>query len=176
MEELDALTDAEVENQRDQDSKLKLSLSPDSLSASEASSPRGSEKKVRFSAELVQGAHTRQTAGSQDSASSESRCLSSLKASSPKKNQHKVQGPQQPLESAKQDDGSAEDEGGGPSAASPVVQQSTLETKCTQKDNSPSTAPCTPPPEKACASLQESSVQPVELAKSNISNTNTGMQ
>lgn len=200
MEELDALTDAELEDQKDQDSKMKLSPSPDSLSTpeegsgstppvsaatlredtptqgkAEASSPRGSEKKVRFSEELVQGNHTRQTTGSQDSAGSESKSLSSLKASSPKKTQHEVQGPQQPLESAKQDDGSPQDQGGGP-CAPPVAQQQASETECTKKDSSQSTAPSSPSPEKACASLQESSVQPVELAKCNISNTNTGMQ
>ncbi|XP_041810151.1 coiled-coil domain-containing protein 9B [Chelmon rostratus] len=168
LEELDALTDAEVEDQKDQDSKTKLSPSPDSLSTSEASSPRGSEKKVRFSEELVQGAHTRQATGSQDSASSESRSLSSLKASSPKKKQ----GPQQPLESATQDDGGPQDQGGGPSAH-PVAQQQASETECTRKDSNPPTAPSSPSPEKACASLQESSVQPVELAKCSISNTNT---
>ncbi|XP_059208888.1 coiled-coil domain-containing protein 9B [Centropristis striata] len=154
LEELDALTDAEVEHQKDEDSKAKLSPSPDSLSTSEevswstaeASSPRGSEKKVHFSEELIQGAHTKLTTGSQDS---ESR--SSFKASSPKKSQHKAYGP---LESAMQEDVSPQDQGDGPSA--PPVE-------CTKKDTA----------EKACASLQESSVQPVELAKCNINNTNT---
>ncbi|XP_023258491.1 uncharacterized protein C15orf52 homolog isoform X3 [Seriola lalandi dorsalis] len=197
LEELDALTDVEVDDQKDQDSKTKLSPSPDSLSTSEevsestapvstttlredasthvqaeASSPRSSEKKVRFSEELIQGAHTRQTTGSQESANSESRSQSSLKASSPKKNNLEVQGPQQPLESAKQDDGSPQDQGGGPPAP-PVAQQQVSETECTKKDSNPPTAPNSPPAEKACASLQEGSVQPVELAKCNISNTNT---
>ncbi|XP_035529795.1 coiled-coil domain-containing protein 9B isoform X3 [Morone saxatilis] len=197
LEEFDALTDAEVEDLKDHDSKLKLSPSPDSLSASEevsgstapvpaatlredtptqgkaeTSSPRGSEKKVHFSEELVQGTHTKQTTGSQDSASSESRSLSFLKASSPKKTQPEVQRPHQPLESAQQDDGSPQDQGGGPSAP-PVAQQQASETECTKKDSTPSTAPSSLSPEKACASLQETSVQPVELAKCNISNTNT---
>lgn len=194
MEELDALTEADVEDQKDQDSKLKLSPSPDSLNTSEEvsgstgpasaatlrgdSSPRGLEKKVRFSEELVQGGHTKQTTGSQDSVSSESRSLRSLKASSPKKKQHEVQGPQRSLESAKQDDDSPQDQGGGPSALSPspVAQQQASETECTKKDSTLPTAPSSPSPEKACASLQESSVQPVELAKCNISNTNTGEQ
>ncbi|XP_070835166.1 coiled-coil domain-containing protein 9B isoform X2 [Chaetodon trifascialis] len=166
LEELDALTDPEVEDQRD--SKTKLSPSPDSLSKSEASSPRGLEKKVRFSEELVQGAHTRQATGSQDSGSSESRSLSSLKASSPKKKQE----PQQPLESATQDDGRPQDQGGGPSVH-PVAQQQASETECTRKDSNLPSAPISPSPEKACASLEESSVQPVELAKCSISNTNT---
>ncbi|XP_019130728.2 coiled-coil domain-containing protein 9B isoform X3 [Larimichthys crocea] len=197
LEELDALTEGDVEDQKDQDSKLKLSPSPDSLNTSEevsgcaapvsaatlredsstqvkaeASSPRGLEKKVRFSEELVQGGHTQQTTGSRDSVSSESRSLSSLKASSPKKKQHEVQGPQLSLESAKQDDDSPQDQGGGPSSL-PVAQQQTPETECTKKDSTLPTAPSSPSPEKACASLQESSVQPVELAKCNISNTNT---
>ncbi|XP_070698655.1 coiled-coil domain-containing protein 9B isoform X2 [Pempheris klunzingeri] len=187
LEELDALTDPEGEDQKDQDSKMKPSPSPDSLSTSEevsgstapdsptqekaqASSPRGSEKKVRFSEELVQGVHTRQTTGSQDSGSSESRSPISLKPPSPKKEQ--VQGPQQPLESAKQDDGSPQDQGGGPPAP-PVAQQQASETENTKKDSTPPTAPSSPSPEKASASLQESSGQPVELAKCNISNTNT---
>ncbi|XP_008279645.1 uncharacterized protein C15orf52 homolog isoform X2 [Stegastes partitus] len=186
LEELDALTDADLEDLKDQDTKTKLSSSPDSLpeevsgdpvSASssredtptqgkaEASSPRGSEKKVRFSEELIQGAHARQAA--QDS---ESRNPSSLKAYSPKKLKHEEQG--QPLESAKQDDGSPQDKGGGPSAP-PVTQQQATETECTKKDSNPPTAPSSPPAEKACSSLHETSVQPVELAKCNISNTNT---
>ncbi|XP_071354355.1 coiled-coil domain-containing protein 9B isoform X6 [Trachinotus anak] len=197
LEELDALADVEVEDQKDQDSKTKLSPSPDSLSTSEemsesttpvsaatlredasthgqaeASSPRSLEKKVRFSEELIQGAHTKQSTGSQDSANSESRSQSSLKASSPKKNKHEVQGPQQPLESAKQDDDTPQDQGGGPPSP-PVAQQQASETECTIKDSNPPTAPNSPPAEKACASLQEGPVQPVELAKCNISNTNT---
>lgn len=171
---------------------MKVSLSPLSMSTSEevsgsaapvsatslredspaqgktgASFSQNSEKKVRFSEELIQVAHTRQTTGSQDSASSESRCLSSLKASSP--------GPQQPLESAKQDDGSPQDQGGGLSAP-PVVQQQSSETECTKKDSDPSAAPSSPSPERACSSVQDRSVRPVELAKCNISNTNTGMK
>lgn len=199
MEELDALTDTEAEDQKDQDAKTKLS-GPDSLSTceevsgstapvspatlrednsaqgkAESSSPRGSEKKVRFSEELIQVAHMRRTNGSQDSASSEPRNPSSLKASSPKKYKHEVQGPQQPLESAKQDDGSPQDQGGGPSAP-PVAQQQASEIECTKKDSITPAAPSYPPAEKGSASIQESSDQPIELAKCNISNTNTGMQ
>ncbi|XP_075964282.1 coiled-coil domain-containing protein 9B [Anarhichas minor] len=182
LEELDALTDAEVEDQKDEDSKLKLSPDPNSLSTSEevsgstaaptqgkaeASSPQGSEKKVRFSEALIQAAHTKQTTGSQDSA-----CPRPLKASSPRKTQHKVQGPQQPLESAKQEDVSPQDQGGGPPAP-PVAQQQASETECIKEDSTLPTAPSAPSAENACASLQPSSVQPVELAKCNISNTNT---
>ncbi|KAM6916879.1 coiled-coil domain-containing protein 9B isoform 2-T3 [Lycodopsis pacificus] len=182
LEELDALTDAEVEDQKDEDSKLKLSPDTSSLSTSEevsgstaaptqgkaeASSPQGSEKKVRFSEALIQAAHTKQTTGSQDAA-----CSRSLKASSPKKTQHKVQGPQQPLESAKQEDVSPQDQGGGPPAP-PVPQQQASETECIKEDSTLPTAPSAPSAENASASLQPSSVQPVELAKCNISNTNT---
>ncbi|KAM7376568.1 hypothetical protein PAMP_006292 [Pampus punctatissimus] len=191
LEELDALTDAEIEDQKDQDSKVKLSPTPDSLntfeevsgstgSVSAASlrvdtpnqektdtpSPRGSEKKVRFSEELIQGAHTSQTTSSQVSVSTES-----SPRSLPSKIKCEEQSPQQPLESAKEGCGSPRDQGGGPSA--PVAEQQTSETECTKKDSSPPTAPSSPPAEKACASLQESSVQAVELAKCNISNTNT---
>ncbi|XP_042357364.1 coiled-coil domain-containing protein 9B isoform X2 [Plectropomus leopardus] len=189
LEELDALTETEVD-QQDEDLKVMPSPSPDSLRTSEevsgstaspredapthgkaeASSPRGSEKKVRFSEELIQGAHT---TGSQDTASSESRNASSLKASSPIKTQHKVQGPQRPLESAKQDNVSPQDQGGG-SSAPPVAQRQAPETECTKKDRTLPNAPNSPSDaEKACASLQESSVPPVELAKCNISNANT---
>lgn len=163
---------------------MKVSLSPLSLSTSEevsgsaapmsatslredspaqgktgASLTQNSEKKVRFSEDLVQGTHTRQATSSQDSASSESRCLSSSKVSSP--------GPQQPLESAKQVDDSPQDQGGGPPAP-PLIQQQSSETECTEKDS----PPC---PERACRSEQDRSAQPVELPKCNIiSNTNTG--
>ncbi|XP_039897997.1 coiled-coil domain-containing protein 9B isoform X3 [Simochromis diagramma] len=192
LEELDALTDANTDELKDQDAKTKQSPSPDSLSTpeeasesaasvsaailredtptqekAEASSSRGLEKKVRFSEELIQGAHARQTTGSQES---ESRGPSSLKASSPKKNKHEMQRPRQPLESAKQDDGSLQDKGGGPAAPS-FAQQQGSETDCTKKDSSPPTAPSSPPAEKACTPLHE--IQPVELPKCNISNTNT---
>ncbi|KAM3593987.1 uncharacterized protein V6R79_000262 [Siganus canaliculatus] len=184
LEELDALTDVELD---DQDSKTKASPSPDSLTSSEgtspqptaavsaatmredsspqgtaeASSPRASEKKVRFSEELIQGGHTRQTAGSQDS---DSRNLSSLKTSSPKKNQ----GSPQPLESATHNDSGPQDQGGGQTAP-PVSQQQASETECIGEDpHKVLTSPC---PVKVCASPQDSPVQPVELAKCNISNT-----
>ncbi|XP_078134125.1 coiled-coil domain-containing protein 9B isoform X4 [Sander vitreus] len=186
LEELDALTDTEVEDQKEEGSKMKLSPSTsEEVSGStatlredaptqekaEASPARGSEKKVRFSEELNLEARTRQTTGSQDSASSESMSASSFKASSRNK-QHKVQEPQQPLENAKQCDVSPQDQGGGPSAPS-VAQQQASETECTKKDSTLSTAPSSPSVEKACTSLPESSVKPVELAKCNISNTNT---
>lgn len=181
LEELDALTDANADELKDQDAKTKQSPSPDSLSTpeeasesaasvsaailredtptqekAEASSSRGLEKKVRFSEELIQGAHARQTTGSQES---ESRGPSSLKASSPKKNKHEM------------DDGSLQDKGGGPAAPS-FAQQQGSETDCTKKDSSPPTAPSSPPAEKACTPLHE--IQPVELPKCNISNTSTG--
>ncbi|CAK6976788.1 coiled-coil domain-containing protein 9B [Scomber scombrus] len=195
LEELDALTDAEAEDQKDQDSKMKLSPSPDSLNTSEevsgstdsvsaassrkdtpiqgktdAAPPRGSEKKVRFSEDLIQCAHTRQITSSQETASSAS-SPSSLKASTPNEIKCEVEGPQQPLESAKEDCGSPQDQGDGP--FTPVAQQQASETECTKKDSTHPTALSSPPAEKACASLQENSVQPVELAKCNISNTNT---
>lgn len=170
---------------KDRHSKMKVSLSPLSLSTSEEVSgstapvsatslreespaqgktgpslTQNSEKKVRFSEDFIQAAHTRQATGSQDSASSESRRLRSLKVSSVAS--------QQPLENAKQDDDSPQDQGGGPSAP-PVIQQHSSEIECTKKNSSPS-------PERACSSVQDLSAQPVELAKCNISNTNTGMK
>ncbi|KAM9842971.1 coiled-coil domain-containing protein 9B [Aulostomus maculatus] len=173
LEELDALTEAEVDDQKNQDPKNKPS--PDSLNMHEevsgpsgtsaatmkedtpaegradASSPRASEKKVRFSEELIQGTPTRQIAGHQDSPSSESSPSPSI-APSQNKVKREVQRPTR-----------------GKSIPS---QQQTSESKSSKRDITPPTAPSSPPPEKACASLQESSVQPVELAKCNISNTN----
>lgn len=137
----------------------------------DSSSPRGSEKKVRFSEELIKGRHS--STGSQESGSSESRGPSSLKTSSPKKNKHQAQEtpPQQQIESAKEDSCGLQDQGGGDSA--PDTQQQDCETECTEKDSAPPTAPTSPPAEKACTSLQENLDQPVEVAKCNISNTNT---
>lgn len=182
LEELDALTEADKEDLGDQDSKAKPSPSIDSLSApeeecgstiavsndslrgddltqatSEASSPRVSEKKVRFSEELIQKAPARQ-----DSAASESKGF--LKPSSPKKNKQDVQRSQQPCESAKQNDASSQDKGGG------AQEQQASQTELTKKLSNLHTSP--PSAEKACASLHESSVQPVELPKCNVSNTN----
>lgn len=172
MEELDALTDPDVDDQREEDSKTKTSPSPDLPPPSEAPSPRGPEKKVRFSEELVQGSHPRQTAGSQDSSSSESKSLSSSKASS----LTKQPGPQQqPVASAEQDGDGPQDQGGGPSAP-PAARQQASDTECTGEESSPPTSPTPPSPDKASASLQESPVQPVELNKCSISNTNTGMK
>ncbi|KAM7403937.1 hypothetical protein PAMA_004379 [Pampus argenteus] len=191
LEELDALTDAEVEDQKDQDLKVKSSPTPDSLNTSEdmsgstgsvsaasvrvdtptqgktdAPSPRGSEKKVRFSEELIQGAYTSQTTSSQVSVSTES-----SPRSLPSKIKCEEQSPQQPIESAKEGCGSPQDQGSGPSAT--VAEHQASETECTKTDSSLPTAPSSPPADKACASLQENSVQAVELAKCNISNTNT---
>ncbi|XP_063765761.1 coiled-coil domain-containing protein 9B isoform X1 [Eleginops maclovinus] len=188
LEELDALTDADVEEQEGVDLKMKQLPSPDSLrtceevsgstatltediprdAMAETLSPQDSEKKVRFSKELIQGAHTKQTTGSQDSACSESRSASSLKDSSPLKQQHQVQGPQKPLESAKQD---VDQE--GVLSPPPVAQQLASETESSQKDSGPRTAPSSISAEKASACRLETSSQTIELAKCNISNTNT---
>ncbi|XP_077395020.1 coiled-coil domain-containing protein 9B isoform X2 [Festucalex cinctus] len=168
LEELDALTDADAEEQRDQDPKTKLSPSPDILNQREeakgskgsntskqdkadASSPRASEKKVRFSRELVQGAHAKQMAGSRDSDNSESSPSGFLKASSQKKIRHKV---------LQQHPGSAEGEASHRQEQNP-------ESECTKKDIGAPAVPCCPPADKVCDSLPESSAQPVELTKSN---------
>lgn len=193
LEELDSLTDAEAEDPKD--SKSKASPSPLPSSASEevsgstahvsAAGPReespaggkaeassGSlEKKVRFSEELIQTVHTKQTTVSQDSACSESRCLGSLKASS----SQTKQGPEQPVESAQRDDGSPQDQGGVPSAP-PVDSEQPTQTECSKTDSEPLAVPCSLSPETPCGSEQENSALPVELTKCNISNTNTGME
>lgn len=181
LEELETLTAAVAEQPKD--SNTKVASSSVSLSTSEEASgsaapkedsptkgatdeasPRNSEKKVRFAEELYQEAHTRETM-TQDCASIESTPVSSLKASSPKI---------KPLESAKKDEGSPQDQGGGPSAP-PVAQQQSSESECTKKDSSLSTAPTSPSTERASGSVQERHIQAVELAKSNISNTTAGM-
>ncbi|XP_054652460.1 coiled-coil domain-containing protein 9B isoform X2 [Dunckerocampus dactyliophorus] len=160
LEELDALTDAEAEEQKDQHSQgstgSSATLRADTpfQEKAEASSPLASEKKVRFSEELIQGAHTKQITGSQNSANSQS-SPSSLKASWQKKIKREV--PRQRLECAKEDEGSH-------------GQQQVSESECTKKDINNPAAPCCPPANKPCAALLETSVQPAELAKCN---TNT---
>ncbi|XP_029973513.1 coiled-coil domain-containing protein 9B [Salarias fasciatus] len=172
LEELDALTE-EVEVT---DTKTKSPPSPDSLSTpDEVSGSRddapsqgktaATEKKVRFSEDLVQAAPPRQTAASQDSVASDARGPRSAKASSPKKNKPELRGSQKPPVSARQDDASPQDKGGGP-AAPLDAQQQAPQTEHTEKDSSPPTLTSPPPAEKASAS------QPVELAKCNMSNTN----
>lgn len=167
LEELDALTDSD-KDLKDQDSLAKL----DSLCAREevrdlkevivprkkaqALWPRGSERKVRFSEELVQNAPAEQP--SQDSAGAESK--GSLKVSSPKKNKREVERPQLPA--TKQDDSQGK---GGSLPALPVVQQPASETEHTEKER---TVPSSPPAEKASASLQ-----PVSKGSSNSANTGT---
>ncbi|XP_061699781.1 coiled-coil domain-containing protein 9 isoform X2 [Syngnathoides biaculeatus] len=122
--ELDTLADAEAERQQDQDSETKPLPSPDVLNTCEevrgsegtsttlradisvqekadSSSLRASEKKVRFSQELIQGARAKQITGSQDSAKSESSPIFFLKASSQKKIRHEV--PRQHQEHATED-------------------------------------------------------------------------
>nr|XP_057947312.1 coiled-coil domain-containing protein 9B isoform X2 [Doryrhamphus excisus] len=157
---LEELTDAETEEQKDQHSQgstgsaATLRADAPFQEKAESSSPLASEKKVRFSEELIQGAHTKQITGSPNSTNSES-SPSSLKASCQKK--IKREAPQQRLESAKEDESSR----GQPQAS---------ESECTKKDINAPVAHCCPPADKACASLLETSVQPVELAKCN---TNT---
>lgn len=171
LEELDALTDSNKEDLKDQDSLAKL----DSLCALEevrdlkevivpqkkvqALSPRGSEKKVRFSEELVQNAPAEQP--SQDSAGAESK--GSLKVPSPKKNKREVERPQLPA--TKQDDPQGK---GGSLPALPVAQQQVSESEHTEKERSPATVPSSLPAEKASASLQ-----PVSKGSSNSANTGT---
>ncbi|XP_061600326.1 coiled-coil domain-containing protein 9B [Cololabis saira] len=184
LEELDALN-TEGEEPKDQDSKTKPSSGTDSLSAleevngsanslseptpvqekAEASSLRNSEKRVRFSEELIQSPLAKQNF--QDAASSDSR--GSLNASAAKKSKQR---PQQPLDSAKRDDGSCQVKGRGPSPP-PLSQQQSSQTEHAQKESDPSTAPSSTPADKAGVSVHETSVQPVEPTKSNdISNTN----
>lgn len=161
LEELDALTDAVAEECKDRDSAVNAStalLSPSTsedatpsagLATAEDSSPRTSEKRVRFSEESLPPAQTRQTAPSQDSAHSESACPTSLNASSP------------PVEASKC---VQQDQGGCPPAL-PVEDHQSSENECTKADSSPSGA-STPP----SADREPHSVHPAELSKCNSTN------
>ncbi|XP_027855734.1 coiled-coil domain-containing protein 9B isoform X1 [Xiphophorus couchianus] len=180
LEELDALTDANEGNLKDQDSKAK----PDPLSAPEdsdslkedkvtqrkaaTSSPRGLEKKVRFSEELIQRVPAKQTTTSLHSAAPESK--GSLKASSP--NHSEVQRPQLACVSAEQDGSSSQDKGGGLPSPS-VAQQQTSKTENVKKDTSSPEVSSVTSGEKTSTSPHESPVQPVEESKCNSSSTNT---
>ncbi|XP_054894515.1 coiled-coil domain-containing protein 9B isoform X2 [Poeciliopsis prolifica] len=177
LEELDALTDANEGNLKDQDSKTK----PDPLSAPEdsdslkedkvtqrkaaTSSPRGQEKKVRFSEELIQKAPAKQAT---TSAALESK--GSLKASSPKHSE--VQRPQLACVSAEQDGSSSQDKGGG-LLSPPVVQQQASKTESVKKVTSSPEVCSVTSDEKTSTSPHESPVQPVEVSKCNSSSTNT---
>ncbi|XP_034015796.1 coiled-coil domain-containing protein 9B [Thalassophryne amazonica] len=192
LEELDAFTGAKVEDHKTQDSKTKAPTSTEAQRMSEevivhnsadrdmrggstsedmttqretdSSSPQASEKKVRFSNELIQESRPRQTSGSQGS---ESRGHRLLKASLRSKFKHEVQGPRQPLESTTVQDSGLQDQGG---PCSPIPLQQTSEsiissdTESRKKDIMSSTYA-----EKVAG--QDGSVQPVEVAKCNISNT-----
>lgn len=116
-----------------------------------SSPPRGLEKKVRFSDELVKESEL-----SQEFARSESRCPGSIKGSSPKKNKPQI-------EKNMEDGCILQDEGRGLPPA-PVTQLH--ETECTPTNDSLS-----PPPARKAQSLDEL----LEVGKCNMSGTNTGM-
>lgn len=172
LEELDALTDAVAEEGKDRDSTANASTSLISPSTSEDatasaglvlpaphkedSSPRTSEKKVRFSEKFLQPAHTKQTAPSRDSADSESACLSSLNASSPQ-----IEALERVLQ----------DQEGCP-LAPPVAKQQPSLNECTEPDSSNSS--CPPSADRAPSSAPESSVHSAGLSKCNINSTNAG--
>ncbi|XP_017266001.1 coiled-coil domain-containing protein 9B isoform X2 [Kryptolebias marmoratus] len=167
LEELDALTDANRENLKDQDSKAlsapeeagDLQEDPVPQKKAQASPPRGPEKKVRFSEELIQAAPAKQT--SLDFTSSEPK--GSSKAPSPKKNKHEAERPQLPAEKQ----GDSQDKGGS-LCAPPVAQQQVSEAEHPKKERSPPAAPSSPPADKASASLQ-----PVEVSKCSSNSTNS---
>ncbi|KAM8916003.1 coiled-coil domain-containing protein 9B isoform 2-T2 [Spinachia spinachia] len=177
LEVLGALTDGEVDDQKDEEAKLKPSNSPTLAAASgeamestaaaqgdgRASSPPGAQRKVRFSKALVQGGNKEQTTGSQDR---ESRGVECFKAPSPKGQQHKVQRPQPLLERPREEDVSPRDQGGGPPAP-PVARQRPSGSDGIEDDLSLPSAPRSPSAERARSSPERSSVQPA-------SNTNAG--
>lgn len=165
LEELDALTKADGDEPKDPDSTAKVSPDPKSLpeevvsadglgecppaqAKPEVSSPRGSEKRVRFSEELIQKPPVKQKTASQESGGSESK--GSLNASSPKKIRSEGQRSQPRV---------CQNSEAGPSSPSPDTEHTKNESK---------------PAEKAKAAPHEGSLQPVE--RTNISNTNTGIQ
>ncbi|MEQ2217532.1 hypothetical protein XENOCAPTIV_013809 [Xenoophorus captivus] len=187
LEELDALTDANGGNLKDLNSKAKPdpssvpesqnmcdsdSLKEDTVTQmkAETSSPRGLEKKVRFSEELFQRAPAKQTTTPLQSATPESK--GPLKASSTKYNE--VQRSQLPCVSAEQDDSSSQDKGGGPPAP-PVTQQQASNTEHFKKDTSSPAVSSSTPAEKNRMSPHESPVHLVEVSKCNSSGTNTGI-
>ncbi|XP_036006376.1 coiled-coil domain-containing protein 9B isoform X5 [Fundulus heteroclitus] len=179
LEELDALTEANGGNLKDQNSKAEPdppsapkdmcdseSLKEDTITQSKAatSSPRGLEKKVRFSEELIQTAPAKQTTTPLHPASPESK--GTLKASPPKYSEM-----QRPRVSAEQDDSSSQDKGGGIPA--PPVDQQTFKTHDIEKDTSSPAVPSPTPAEETNTSPHKSHVHPEEVTKCNSSSTHT---
>ncbi|RVE57066.1 hypothetical protein OJAV_G00212630 [Oryzias javanicus] len=168
LEELDALTKADGEEPKDPESTAKVSPDPESLpeevvsadglgeippaqAKPEVSSPRSSEKRVRFSEELIQKPPAKQKAASKESGGSESK--GSLNASSPKK--IRPEGQRSQLRVCQNNEV-------GPSSP-PVPQHQSPDTEHTKNESKPD--------EKAKAAPHDGSIQPVE--RTNISNTNT---
>lgn len=159
LEELDALTESSVVERarQEEDTKTKDSLSsaPEKMEdnitheKADSSALRGSEKKVRFSDELIQ-----ESGVSQEPAVSESRSPPSMKGSSPKKK--KPQGHKTIV------DGCVLQVDGGEPVLSPVTQQQ--ENDCLIK--SVSSLPLS-------SSHDDKASQPVEVGKCNTSSTNT---
>uniref|UniRef100_A0A1A8L656 Chromosome 15 open reading frame 52 n=1 Tax=Nothobranchius pienaari TaxID=704102 RepID=A0A1A8L656_9TELE len=148
LEELDALTDANKQDLKDQDSKAKPN-------------PESAAGEVSVSDGLREENVTQKKAESSPSRGVEKK---TPKAPSKHPHQKKNQHGSKPSESAKQDYGSSQDKGGGRSAP-PVVQKQETE-KIQANCNAP-------PTNKPCACLHESLVQPVEVSKCNSSSPNT---
>lgn len=160
LEELDALTESSAADQarQEEDTKTKDPLCPalevmeDSITHEKAdsSAPRGLEKKVRFSDELIQ-----ESGVSQEPAISESRSPQSMKGSSPKKK--KPQGHKAVAE------GCVPDEEEGDLSLTAITEQQ--ENYCTIKSVS-STPSSTSPADNVSVS------QAVEVGKCNLNSTN----
>lgn len=141
LEELDALTDPEAEESKVSPDPLPLGASeeaagstapasdPDAQRKTEASSPRGSEKRVHFSEEPCLAKR---------SANPQARCVSLLKASK--------QGPRPPGESG----GVARDQGGSAPLELPAAEHQPSYTECTRADSSDH--PAAPPSAKCSVS------------------------
>ncbi|XP_038150411.1 coiled-coil domain-containing protein 9B isoform X1 [Cyprinodon tularosa] len=179
LEELDALTEANGGNLKDQNSKAKSgplsatedmcdsgSLKEDTITQRKVAtaSPRGPEKKVRFSEELIQRVPAKQTSTSIHSAAPESK--GSLKASS------QMQSSQLPHVSVQQEDNSSQEKGVGLPAPS-VAKQQASKTEHIKNDTSSPSVSSSAPAENSSNSPHGSPIQPAEVSKCNSSSTNT---
>ncbi|XP_038864980.1 coiled-coil domain-containing protein 9B [Salvelinus namaycush] len=152
----------------------------------EASSPQATEKKVRFSEELIKGpgAYEKPSTGAQNSGRSETKGTSALKVASPIKNGQKLEEQKQSPEGDQEDAGNALDWGDQQAAA--VQAQSSSDgqrqgqegppfldaskTECAESGHDGVLSPVLPISHsdvKDPAPPQDNSVQPLEHAKSN---------
>ncbi|XP_041703487.2 coiled-coil domain-containing protein 9B isoform X1 [Coregonus clupeaformis] len=152
----------------------------------EASSPQATEKKVRFSEELIKGpgAYEKPSTGAQNSACSETKGISMLKVASPSKNGHQLEEQRQSPEDHQEDAGNVLDWGDQPAAADQAQSSSdgqrqgqegppfldASKTECAEIGHDGVLSlilPISHSDVKDPAPPQENAVQPLEHAKSN---------